>query len=44
MDISLPDYDETKYGVSYEMAMEEMTVIDTNNKVSFTLISCKKSK
>ncbi|KAK9954435.1 hypothetical protein ABG768_016502 [Culter alburnus] len=33
VDISLPEYDETKYGVSYEMAMEEMTVIDTNNKV-----------
>ncbi len=35
MDISLPEYDESKYeGVSYEMAMEEMTVIDEKNKVS----------
>ncbi|XP_016320508.1 uncharacterized protein At5g50100, mitochondrial-like [Sinocyclocheilus anshuiensis] len=29
VDISLPEYDGSKYeGVSYEMAMEEMTVID----------------
>jgi len=34
VDISLPEYDGMKYGVSYEIAMEEMTVIDTNNKVS----------
>ncbi len=35
VDISLPEYDESKYeGVSYEMAMEEMTVIDEKNKVS----------
>ncbi|XP_056094188.1 uncharacterized protein LOC130072897 isoform X1 [Rhinichthys klamathensis goyatoka] len=33
VDISLPEYDGTKYGVSYEIAMEEMTVIDTNNKI-----------
>lgn len=33
VDISVPEYDETKYGVSYEMAMEEMTVIDTNDKI-----------
>ncbi|TRY84748.1 hypothetical protein DNTS_027434 [Danionella cerebrum] len=34
VDISLPEYDESKYGVSYEMAMQEMTVIDKYNKVS----------
>lgn len=35
VDISLPEYDGSKYeGVSYEMAMEEMTVIDEKNKVS----------
>lgn len=35
IDISLPDYDGGKYkGVSYEMAMEEMHVIDENDKVS----------
>lgn len=34
VDISLPEYDGSKYGVSYEMAMEEMTVIDEENKVS----------
>lgn len=34
VDISLPEYDESKYeGVSYEMAMEEMTVIDEKNKI-----------
>ncbi|KAK5863912.1 hypothetical protein PBY51_000899 [Eleginops maclovinus] len=34
IDISLTDYDEGKYkGVSYEMAMEEMHVIDENDKV-----------
>lgn len=34
VDISLPGYDEIKYrGISYEMAMEEMTVIDENNEV-----------
>ncbi|KAG1961977.1 DUF393 domain-containing protein [Pimephales promelas] len=33
VDISLPEYDGMKYGVSYEIAMEEMTVIDTNNKI-----------
>lgn len=35
IDISLPGYDGAKYqDVSYEMAMEEMHVIDENNKVS----------
>lgn len=35
VDISLPEYDGSKYeGISYEMAMEEMTVIDEKNKVS----------
>lgn len=34
VDVSLAEYDESKYGVSYEMAMKEMTVIDKNNKVS----------
>lgn len=33
VDISLPEYDGSKYGVSYEMAMEEMTVIDEKNKI-----------
>ncbi|XP_056304969.1 uncharacterized protein LOC130217018 [Danio aesculapii] len=33
VDVSLPEYDESKYGVSYEMAMKEMTVIDKNNKI-----------
>ncbi|XP_058620500.1 uncharacterized protein LOC131532672 [Onychostoma macrolepis] len=34
VDISLPEYDGRKYeGVSYEMAMEEMTVIDEKNKI-----------
>lgn len=34
VDISLPGYNEIKYsGISYEMAMEEMTVIDENNEV-----------
>ncbi|XP_010780803.1 uncharacterized protein At5g50100, mitochondrial-like [Notothenia coriiceps] len=34
IDISLPDYDGGKYkGVSYEMAMEEMHVIDENDKI-----------
>ncbi|XP_062314138.1 uncharacterized protein LOC134018271 [Osmerus eperlanus] len=34
VDISLPGYDQVKYqGISYEMAMKEMTVIDGNNKV-----------
>lgn len=35
IDISLPGYDGTKYnGVSYEMAMEEMHVIDDKNEVN----------
>lgn len=33
VDISLAEYDESKYGVSYEKAMKEMTVIDKNNKI-----------
>ncbi|XP_073679848.1 uncharacterized protein [Garra rufa] len=34
VDISLPEYDGNKYeGVSYEMAMGEMTVIDEKNKI-----------
>ncbi|XP_016104106.1 uncharacterized protein At5g50100, mitochondrial-like [Sinocyclocheilus grahami] len=33
VDISLPAYDGSKYGVSYEMAMEEMTVIDEKNTI-----------
>lgn len=34
IDISLPEYDGAKYnGVSYEMAMEEMHVIDEKNTV-----------
>lgn len=33
VDVSLAEYDESKYGVSYEMAMKEMTVIDKNNKI-----------
>lgn len=34
IDIALPGYDGAKYqDVSYEMAMEEMTVIDENDKV-----------
>ncbi|XP_051948082.1 uncharacterized protein LOC127619267 [Xyrauchen texanus] len=34
VDISLPEYDGNKYEcVSYEMAMDEMTVIDKNNKI-----------
>ncbi|KAL7864688.1 hypothetical protein AOLI_G00161080 [Acnodon oligacanthus] len=34
VDISVGEYDGSRYGgVSYEMAMEEMTVIDENNKV-----------
>ncbi|XP_029910638.1 uncharacterized protein At5g50100, chloroplastic-like [Myripristis murdjan] len=34
IDISLPDYDGEKYkGVSYEMAMDEMHVIDEKDKV-----------
>lgn len=46
MDISLPEYDGSKYeGVSYEMAMEEMTVIDEKNQVSgFIYLVCGKSQ
>ncbi|XP_072553315.1 uncharacterized protein [Salminus brasiliensis] len=34
VDISLPEYDERRYGgVSYEVAMKEMTVIDENDKI-----------
>lgn len=40
VDISLPEYDESRYGVSYETAMAEMTVIDENNKAS-DLSVCK---
>lgn len=37
VDISLPGYDGAKYqNVTYEMAMEEMHVIDEKQKVNFT--------
>lgn len=44
IDISLPDYEGAKYkGISYEMAMEEMHVIDEgeqvkSNSVCFTMV------
>lgn len=35
IDISVPGYDEGKYqDISYEMAMEEMHVIDEKNEVN----------